>query len=273
MSPELLSKIIAASAATAVANPPYGYCFQPEDVMAQLHDLKVGGMIDMGTAGENGIPVRPTQAAIAWNAEAAAQAHHVAQQPAPAPEMQTASQVPQHAHVTIEDGVPMPDAKRAGFGPREGGTMIDHYGFATLRVSQSFFVPQSVSTDPTKPVHRTFSSVVSQANKKLYPRDFAIREVDETAQGRGKGARIWRLPDLTGPRPTRPRKAKPDAASTPAPGPSPAFLPMGTAVVPHSAPPAPFTPPPGSFSPPGWTAPQPGTPGPLPTFADEPSFE
>lgn len=91
----------------------------------------------------------------------------------------------------IDDAVPMP-------APIRGGRNGNVYPFAALAVGQSFFVP--VTETMPKPA-KTLASTVSGASKKNYAEDgqpedrryFTVRSVDETAQGRGKGARVWRI--------------------------------------------------------------------------------
>lgn len=104
----------------------------------------------------------------------------------------------------IESGVPL--APIVGRG-RSGET----YPFELLQVGQSFFVP---NTEENKNVAKSLASTVSSATRryaeeipgetrvnkkgKTVPatketRKFVVRAVDETAQGRGTGARVWRI--------------------------------------------------------------------------------
>lgn len=108
--------------------------------------------------------------------------------PAPAapiavPAAPKAPRVPSVIAVTIDDGIPIPPISRGGRG-RPG------YGFEGMNVGQSFFIPQ---TDENKNPAKRIASTVSSANERLEPKKFAVRRVDETALGRGIGARIWRV--------------------------------------------------------------------------------
>lgn len=73
--------------------------------------------------------------------------------------------------------------------PRRGGKGSPVYGFEHMSVGHSFFVPSS--NDNPNPAKR-IASTVSSATKRLDPKKFVVRSVDETSQGRGKGARVWR---------------------------------------------------------------------------------
>jgi hypothetical protein len=89
--------------------------------------------------------------------------------------------------VTFDDGVPVPS-------PRRGGRNSGVYGFETMNIGQSFFI--AASADNPNPAKR-IASTVSSASERLAPKKFIVRSVDETAQGRGKGARVWRAADVT----------------------------------------------------------------------------
>lgn len=73
--------------------------------------------------------------------------------------------------------------------PRRGGRGSTVYGFETMEVGHSFFIP--VSEDNPNPAKR-IASTVSSASERLKPKKFVVRSVDETATGKGKGARVWR---------------------------------------------------------------------------------
>lgn len=73
--------------------------------------------------------------------------------------------------------------------PRRGGRGQNAYGFEQMAVGQSFFLPNTTEL-PNRA--KSMASTVSSASKRLAPKKFVVRSVDETAQGRGKGARIWR---------------------------------------------------------------------------------
>lgn len=104
----------------------------------------------------------------------------------------------------IDSDVQMPAASARG-------RIATTYPFDDLNVGQSFFVPN----DAGKPdAAKSLASTVSSANNryseeipgettknrrtgamqpaKKYLRRFVVRPVDETAQGRGPGARVWR---------------------------------------------------------------------------------
>jgi len=92
---------------------------------------------------------------------------------------QTAAPPP---NVKFDDNVPVP-------APRRGGRGSGVYGFEHMVVGQSFYIPSS--PDNPNPAKR-IASTVSSASKRLDPKKYLVRSVDETAQGRGKGARVWR---------------------------------------------------------------------------------
>lgn len=88
---------------------------------------------------------------------------------------------------TIDDDVALP----AGATRTKAAT----YPFELLGVNQSFFVG---NTEAKPNAAKSLASTISSANKRYTTEDgsgnrkFVVRPVDETAQGRGKGARIWR---------------------------------------------------------------------------------
>lgn len=102
----------------------------------------------------------------------------------------------------IDDGVPIPSAR--------GGRGGSVYPFDDLGVGQSFFVPATAERpNPAKSLASTVSSATARfaeeipgetvTNRKgnVVPktretRKFVVRSVDETKEGRGKGARVWR---------------------------------------------------------------------------------
>lgn len=103
----------------------------------------------------------------------------------------------------IDADIPVPTIKRGG----RGGNM---YPFDDLLVNQSFFVPATEKKpEPAKSLASTVSSataryavaVEGQTKKDKKGNDvpvtentrvFVVRSVDETAAGRGVGARVWR---------------------------------------------------------------------------------
>jgi hypothetical protein len=84
--------------------------------------------------------------------------------------------------ITYDMGVPIP-------APRRGGRGSTVYGFETMQVGASFYIP---ATDDNPNPAKRIASTVSSASNRLEPKKFIVRSVDETAQGRGKGARVWR---------------------------------------------------------------------------------
>ena len=187
MNTDLLKFIVESSQANAGGNNPHGYCYVEAGHAAALHTLVSAGMVqaNMTSPAQDGsIPVRPTDLGVATVAE-------TPNHPAP---LQAAPPV-----VNIEVGIPVPEKKAFGR-QSDGNDKVTQYKFPDLQVNASFFIPQPAGDD--KPIHRTFSSIVSQANRKLFPRNFVIREWEG-------GARVWRIEDLTEARPTRPRKTKP----------------------------------------------------------------
>jgi hypothetical protein len=133
---------------------------------------------------------------VAFRATAlGAQVHNAAQQPAPqgggwsappaAPAQSAAPSAPSAASAksfNFDANVPLP-------APRRGGRGSAVYGFEQMTVGQSFYIP--ADKDNPNPAKR-IASTVSSASKRLEPKKFVVRSVDETAQGRGKGARVWR---------------------------------------------------------------------------------
>lgn len=87
----------------------------------------------------------------------------------------------------IDDGFELP----AGATRTKAAT----YPFELLAVGQSFFVG---NTEAKPNAAKSLASTISSANKRYKTEDgsadrkFVVRPVDETAQGRGPGARIWR---------------------------------------------------------------------------------
>lgn len=187
MNTDLLKFIVESSKANIGGNNPHGFCYVEGGHAAALHELVSGGVVQANMAApaaDGSIPVRPTEAGVKLVAD-------TPNHPAPL--------LPAPVAVNIEMGIPVPDRKTFGR-QSDGNDKVTQYKFAEMQVNASFFIPQPVNAD--KPIHRTFSAIVSQANKKLFPRNFVIREWEG-------GARVWRLEDLTEARPTRPRKAKP----------------------------------------------------------------
>lgn len=81
----------------------------------------------------------------------------------------------------FDDDVPIPE-------PRRGGRGSNTYGFEHMNVGQSFHI--AATTDNPNPAKRV-ASTVSSATKRMAPKEFMVRSVDETDK-KGKGARVFR---------------------------------------------------------------------------------
>lgn len=129
----------------------------------------------------------PPAAAPGWGQPATAQPGAwgaPAGQPAPAapPSNPSPSPSPRPSNIKFDSGIPIPAARRGGRGSAV-------YGFETMNVGESFFI--AATADNPNPAKR-IASTVSSATKRLEPKKFLVRSVDETANGGGKGARVWR---------------------------------------------------------------------------------
>lgn len=206
-----LLKFIVSNAVALISPPnyPFGYMYCPAVQATGAKVLHDEGMIVAYPANaqpDGSFPVVPTEKGVNESKAPSALANVGGAQPAPFVQAGQAatsatSSIPT---VIIEDGIPIPDRK--AFGRGEGGpSKVDQYGFANMKIGQNFHLP--ASGDPEKPTHRAFSSVVSQANKKLHPMNFVVREVGAD-DPRGEGARVFRVDDMQGERPTRTRKPK-----------------------------------------------------------------
>lgn len=102
--------------------------------------------------------------------------------PGPAPSQGSAQPVASSKSFTFDTNIALP-------APRRGGRGSAVYGFEQMTVGQSFYI--GATNDNPNPAKR-IASTVSSASKRLDPKKFVVRSVDETAQGRGKGARVWR---------------------------------------------------------------------------------
>lgn len=206
MNPIFLHMIVTQAAANKSPQHPHGYCFVPASHHEQLPALEAEGLVEVGrahAAADGSLPVRPTDAGVKLDAEHGKEPHTPF-----APQKHTEQQQVTHSAIELEDNVPLPESKRFGRAASTGGTQLDKYPFATMAVGQSFFVPQDNPPQrdedgKEKPKHRTFSTVVSNANKKYAPRNFRVVESEKNGV---MGARVHRTEDLTGPRPTRTRK-------------------------------------------------------------------
>jgi hypothetical protein len=106
-----------------------------------------------------------------------------AQSAAPAPASAPANSGP--TTFTFDDGIPIPEPKRGG------GRGSDAYGFEHMNIGQSFHIP--ATTENPNPAKR-IASTVSSATKRLAPKAFIVRSVDEK-DPKGKGARVFRTAD------------------------------------------------------------------------------
>jgi len=154
---------------TAGENGSYGKA-------ADLQPLVDGGLVETnpGATNEAGeIAVRATAAGI----EAAGQPAENSNGSAPVAK----------TSFTIDDNVELPVGATR--------TKAATYPFELLAKGQSFFVG---NTEAKPNAAKSLASTISSANKRYKTEDgsesrkFVVRPVDETAQGRGPGARIWR---------------------------------------------------------------------------------
>jgi hypothetical protein len=208
----LLQWLVTSSAANVSAQYPHGFCYVPGAQLVGVNELATDALVTAypGQQQPDGsFPVMPTVAGVemAKGNPVRNEGPVVAAVASAAPAAVANTGVPV---VKLEDGIPMPAAARRGF-QATGTSKVDQYPFATMNIGQTFHLPPSGDPDKAKATHRTFSSVVSQANKKFYPKNFSVREVGAD-DPMGPGARVWRLEDMIGERPTRARKAKPEAA-------------------------------------------------------------
>lgn len=191
---DLLAYIVEASKPNANAQNPLGYCYLEaghQDTATELHNEELIQALVTSRQPDGSFPVRPTQAALTWAATRSS-----AQQPTQPVKQRAAAP----SAMPIETGIPIPEKKAFGRSS-DGSDKVTQFGFANMAVNASFFLPQPAGAD--QPIHRTFSSTVSQANKKLHPMNFVIRE---WKQPDGQvGARVWRTEDRSGDRPTRTR--------------------------------------------------------------------
>ena len=207
MSLDLLKHIVETSKANANERYPDGYTYLEDKhtpIASQLHN---SGHIEANfnsRDAQGNFPVRPTPLGV----QALTHATQTTAQPQP---LKTAP-----TSLKVETGIPVPEKKAFGR-TSTGDDKVTQFGFDNWEVNQSVFLPQPEGQE--NPIHRTFSSVVSQANKKLHPKNFIIREWPG-------GARIWRVEDMKGPRPTRARTVKAPVAQAQA-QPQPGFAPQG----------------------------------------------
>ena len=200
MNSELLKYVVEASKVNASEKYPLGYCYLEHGHTDAATALHAAGLIEANInsrANDNSFPVRPTEAGVKLSMEKA-------NNPAP---LQPQPKGPVMS--AVETGIPIP-AKKAFGRTSDGHDKVTSFGFDNWEVNQSVFIAQPPGQEV--PIHRSFSSVVSQANKKLWPKNFVIREWEG-------GARVWRVEDLKEARPTRsPRKVKQEAQPTTQPG-------------------------------------------------------
>lgn len=293
---QFLTYIIDASKPNATPTNPNGYCYLEQSYAAaatELHNEELVQALVAQTNDKGEFPVRPTDLGVKWVAALATGANKAltstqaasAAAANPRREQQQPVQTQAMQGIQVEQGIPIPDKKP--FGRVSGGDdKVTKYGFDKMPVNASFFVPQDDKHDKDGeiiPIHRSFSSVVSQANKKLHPKNFIVREF---TQPEGQpyagqtGARVWRVEDMQGERPHRTRKVNKKAEPA-------AHVPQAVAGFqgqpfgggqPFGAAPQPGTfaaPAPGQAFPGGFPAP--GAPafggGPAPAFGGAPTFD
>lgn len=204
---DLLMYVVAQCNANKGGQYPNGWTRLNEDQLSGANELHTGGYIvayPNNMDDKRTFPVVPTDLGVTTASTLVAQMQ-ASFDAGPQP----TSAVPQF-QVKIETGIPLPPARARGFSASEGGSAVERFGFDKMNVGDCFHVPPS--GNPDKPVHRTFSSVVSQACAKLHPKHFIIREVGADDPS-GPGARVWRDADAQGERPTRKRKDKPAVAA------------------------------------------------------------
>jgi hypothetical protein len=101
--------------------------------------------------------------------------------PAPfqAPTQQPTQQLPSGTTYTFKKGIPIPPSKRPGRGPNT-------YGFEQMEIGDAFDIPATAENpNPGKRV----ASTVSSATKRLAPKQFVVRAIEENGV---KLARVWR---------------------------------------------------------------------------------
>lgn len=185
----MLALLASAVQSTQTGSPFYA----TKEAMAGLTANPAGVLVEFNEAAKN--PANPAE--IAFRATALG-VQHLQQQNAPqagtAPQgaawpMPTQGQIggaptqaPQTGSraFTFDAGIPVPAARR-------GGRSQNAYGFEVMEVGQSFFIP---ATDDNPNPSKRVASTVSSASKRLDPKEFIVRSVEE--DGRGKGARVWR---------------------------------------------------------------------------------
>jgi hypothetical protein len=184
---------MAALLASAVHSTQTGSPFYAsKEAMASLTANPAGVLVEFNEAAKN--PLNPAE--IAFRATALGVQYHQANPPPQAGTAPTGAawptqpqqggaptQAPQqttHGAFTFDSGIDIPAARR-------GGRSQNAYGFEQMNIGQSFFIP--ATEDNPNPSKRV-ASTVSSASKRLDPKAFVVRSVDE--EGRGKGARVWR---------------------------------------------------------------------------------
>lgn len=195
-----VAELLASAVATTQGGPPL---FATKEEMATLvkHDT-LGQLVEYNEAmkdpaNSNKVAFRATAAgvqahtsgafggAVQGSTASAGAAPGWAAQSAPPPAGAAPAPVGTNAPVgsfKFDSGITVPAARRGGRGQNV-------YGFEQMEVGHSFFIP--VTNDNPNPSKRV-ASTVSSASKRLAPKSFIVRSVDETANGRTKGARVWR---------------------------------------------------------------------------------
>ncbi len=201
---ELLNYIVEASKVQITAQHPHGWCYVQAGT--DVNDLVSNDLVQANLtarAADGSFPVRPTEAGVKM-------ANSPVEALQPATQLVPLQARPDPANIKIEMGIPVPE-KQAFGRTSTGDDNVTKWKFDAMQVNESFFLPQPPNTEA--PIHRSFSSIVSQANKKLWPKNFVIRAWDG-------GARVWRVENLKEKRPTRkPKENKPQPVTAAATGP------------------------------------------------------
>lgn len=160
-----------ASLKAAIEDSAEGYIFANNE---SLNPFVAAGLVDVNEELKDG------QGNVAVRLKAAvAEAPKEAEAAAPKAPRAIAS------NFALDDGIPVP-AQRA---------QNAMYPFDDMQVGQSFFVPD---TEDKPNAASSLGSTVSSATARtkdangVPTKKFVVRKVDETAQGRGPGARVWR---------------------------------------------------------------------------------
>lgn len=178
-----LGALLASAAAVNQTNVPY---YATKDEMAGLLAHPAGQLVEFNESIKDAtgkIAFRATPVGLQMHASGALNG---AQQPPAQSSWQqpaAASAVPSNAGpaktFNFKKGIPIPAARRGGRG-------ANTYGFEQMEVGDAFDI---VSTaDNPQPAKRV-ASTVSSASKRLAPKSFIVRSIEEAGV---KLARVWR---------------------------------------------------------------------------------